>query len=285
VKLDQRQTRAEAENLAGFLPGVLLEARRLAAAAPGVHGRRRAGPGEAFWQFRDHRPEDGARLVDWRRSARGDRLYVREREKEAAQTALFWIDPDAGFDWSSGGAWPTKRRRALAVSLALAILFTRGGERVGMLGGAPPRTGARAIDRLAEELARAKRPTPIAPASRSAVVYASDFYAPIEIWRDRLRVAAATGATGALLMIADPAEEDFPFRGRTLFEEPGGEKRQAVFGRAEAAQAEYAQRLAAHRASLREAAQSHGFIAVLHRTDRSAAPTLSMLVAALGERR
>jgi uncharacterized protein (DUF58 family) len=285
VTTQLRQTRAEAENLAGFLPGVLLEARRLAAAAPGVHGRRRAGPGEAFWQFRDHRAEDGARLVDWRRSARGDRLYVREREKEAAQTALFWIDPDAGFDWSSGGGWPTKRRRALAVCLALAILFTRGGERVGVLGGATPRTGPRAVDRIAEELARARLQRLPPPPSRSVVVYASDFYAPVDEWRDRLRVAAGAGATGALLMIADPAEEDFPFRGRTLFEEPGGQKRQALFGRAEAAQAEYAQRLAAHRAAMREVAAAHGFVAVLHRTDRSAAPTLSMLVAALGERR
>lgn len=277
--------RAEAENLAGFLPGVLMEARRLAAAAPGVHGRRRAGPGEAFWQFRDHRPEDGAKLVDWRRSARGDRLYVREREKEAAQTALFWIDPDAGFDWSSGGGWPTKKRRAMAICLALSILFTRGGERVGALGGSPPRTGARAIDRLADELSRAKFPTPPTPPSRSAVIFASDFYASPDDWRERLRIAAAAGATGALLMIADPAEEDFPFRGRTLFEEPGGGKRQALFGRAEAAQAEYAQRLAAHRAAMRSVAQAHGFIAVLHRTDRSAAPTLSMLVSALGEQR
>lgn len=285
MRPDARQTRAEAENLAGFLPGVLLEARRLAAAAPGVHGRRRAGPGEAFWQFRDHRPEDGAKLVDWRRSARGDRLYVREREKEAAQTALFWIDPDAGFDWSSGGGWPTKKRRALAIGLALAILFTRGGERVGVLGGMPPRTGARAVDRLAEELARNNAPRPPTPANRSAVIYASDFYASPDDWRDRLRVAAAAGATGALLMIADPAEEDFPFRGRTLFEEPGGAKRQALFGRAEAAQVEYAQRLAAHRAAMREVAAAHGFIAVLHRTDRSAAPTLSLLVSALGERR
>lgn len=282
---DSGQLRAEAENLAGFLPGVLLEARKLAAAAPGVHGRRRAGPGEAFWQFRDHRPEDGAKLVDWRRSARGDRLYVREREKEAAQTALFWLDPDAGFDWSSGGSWPTKRRRALTIALALSILFTRGGERVGVLGGTAPRTGARAVDRIAEELARARIAKPPTPASRSAVIYASDFYAGPEAWNDRLRAASAAGATGALLMIADPAEEDFPFQGRTLFEEPGGAQRNALFGRAEAAREEYAQRLAAHRAAMRETAAAHGFIAVLHRTDRSAAPTLSMLVSALGERR
>lgn len=279
-----KQARAEAEALAGFLPGVLLEARRLAAAAPGVHGRRRAGPGEAFWQFRDHRPEDGARLVDWRRSARGERLYVREREKEAAQSAQFWLDPSPGFDWKSDGPWPTKRRRALTLSLAVSILFSRGGERVGALG-APPRAGARAVDRLAIDLDRQRIALPPPPASRSAVIYASDFYAPPDVWRERLRQASATGASGALLMICDPAEEDFPYRGRTQFEEPGGGTLKTVFGRAEAAQSEYAERLAAHRAAIRGAAQAAGFIPVLHRTDRAAGPALGMLIAALEERR
>ncbi len=280
-----KNARVEAESLAGFLPGVLLEARRLAAAAPGVHGRRRAGPGEAFWQFRDHRPEDGAKLVDWRRSARGERLYVREREKEAAQSAFFWLDPSPGFDWKSDGPWPTKRWRALSLSLAIAILFARGGERVGALGVGPPRTGQRAVDRLALDLAGSRIAAPPAPPSRAAVIYASDFYTPTDVWKERLRAAAAAGATGVLLMIADPAEEDFPFRGRTRFEEPGGGSLHALFGRAEAAQEEYNRRLAAHRAAMRSIAQAHGFIAVLHRTDRSAAPALSMMVAALEEQR
>ena len=96
--------RLEALALAGDLPGVLLDAKRLAASAPGLHGRRRSGQGEAFWQYRDHRAEDGARLVDWRRSARGDRYFVREREREAAQTAWFWMDSDAGFNWTSDPA-------------------------------------------------------------------------------------------------------------------------------------------------------------------------------------
>lgn len=280
-----KQARAEAEALAGFLPGVLLEARRLAAAAPGVHGRRRAGPGEAFWQFRDHRPEDGARLVDWRRSARGERLYVREREKEAAQSALFWIDPAPGFAWKSDGPWPTKHRRALTLSLATAILFARGGERVGALGMGPVRSGPRAVDRLAVDLHAQRIAAPSAPPPRTAAIFASDFYAPPDVWRERLRATAAAGTMGALLMICDPAEEDFPYRGRTQFDEPGGGDTHVVFGRAEAAQQEYGQRLAAHRAAIRALAQAAGFIVVLHRTDRSAAPALSALVNALEERR
>src|SRR5215470_4251363 len=184
--------RLEALALAGDLPGLLLDAQRLAAAAPGSHGRRRSGQGEAFWQYRDHRAEDGARLVDWRRSARGDRYFVREREREAAQTAWFWLDPDPGFNWSSDPhARMTKRRRALTLALALSILTTRAGERVGALG-SPPRRGPRAVERLALDLTQ--RPLD-QPPPRSCIVYLSDFYAPVNEWRERLRRAAMAGAT------------------------------------------------------------------------------------------
>jgi uncharacterized protein (DUF58 family) len=276
--------RLEALSLAGDLPGVLLDARKLAAAAPGVHGRRRAGQGEAFWQYRDHRPEDGARLVDWRRSARGERLYVREREREAAQTCWFWLDANAGMDWSASPARPTKRRRALVLCLALATLLVRGGERVAALG-APVRAGARGPERLAHDLTDIDGAPAAAPSARSVAIYASDFYDPIEIWRERLALASHAGATGALLMVADPAEEDFPYQGRTLFTEPGGGGREALIGRAEAAKAAYAERLAAHRHALRAMAGALDFPLLIHRTDQPPAPALSMLSAMVAERR
>jgi uncharacterized protein (DUF58 family) len=272
--------RLEALALAGDLPGVLLDARRLAASAPGFHGRRRAGQGEAFWQYRDHRAEDGARLIDWRRSARGDRYYVREREREAAQTAWFWIDPDRGFNWTSDPGRVTKLRRAQTLALALAILLVRGGERVGVLGGAA-RSGARAPDRLALDLT-APMSDAEAPA-RSCIVFMSDFYAPFEAWRSRLAAAAEAGATGALVMIADPAEEEFPFQGRTLFQAPGGTV-EALVGRAETARTAYAERLDAHRRAIRSLGAELGFPSLLHRTDHAPAPTLAMLIALIAER-
>jgi uncharacterized protein (DUF58 family) len=273
--------RLDALALAGDLPGVLLDARRLAASAPGVHGRRRAGQGEAFWQYRDHRPEDGARLVDWRRSARGDRYFVREREREAAQTAWFWIDADAGFNWTSDPARTTKLRRAQTVALALATLLNRGGERVGVLGLAP-RSGPRAIDRLAQDFLAA--PSEVEPPARACIVFFSDFYAPIETWRARLSAAADAGASGALAMIADPAEEEFPFRGRTLFLEPGGRRSETLLGRAEAVRDVYAERLETHRRAIRTLGGEYGFPALLHRTDHGAAPALAMLIALVSER-
>lgn len=274
------RTRLDAVALAGDLEGVLLDAQRLAASAPGLHGRRRSGQGEAFWQYRDHRAEDGARLVDWRRSARGDRYYVREREREAAQTAWFWIDPSAGFNWSSDPKRITKLRRARTIALAMSLLLTRGGERVGILG-QQARTGQRAADRLAQDFLAPVREAD--PPPRSCIIYLSDFYAPVETWRDRLAAAAAAGATGALVNIADPAEEDFPFRGRTLFLEPGT-RTEALIGRAETAREDYAERLSAHRHAIRELGARLGFPAILHRTDHGAAPTLAMLIALVSER-
>lgn len=274
------RARLEALALAGDLPGVLLDAKRLAASAPGVHGRRRAGQGEAFWQYRDHRPEDGARLVDWRRSARGDRYYVREREREAAQTAWFWLDPEAGFNWSSDTKRPSKLYRARTLALALAILLSRGGEQVGALG-QPPRSGARAPERLAHDFLAPMRDAD-APA-RACLIFMSDFYAPLEMWRDRLSAAAGVGASGALVTIADPAEEDFPFEGRTLFQEPGG-RREALLGRAESVREDYAARLAAHRHAIHEMSARLGFPMLQHRTDHAAAPTLAMLMALVSER-
>lgn len=276
-----REPRHEALALAADLPGVLLDARRLAASAPGVHGRRRAGQGEAFWQYRDHRPEDGARLVDWRRSARGDRYYVREREREAAQTAWFWIDPDPGFDWSSDTRRPTKKRRALVLALALSTLLARGGERVGVVGSAA-RSGARAVERLALDLAAGAGGEPSAP-PRGCTILLSDFYAPIETWRARMTRAADAGATGALVMIADPAEDDFPYQGRTLFQAPG-DRMQALLGRAEAARNAYAERLEAHRREIRALGSRLGFPTLLHRTDHAPAPTLASLIALVAER-
>lgn len=275
--------RLDAEILARTLPATLLDARRLSAAAAGSHGRRRAGQGEAFWQFRDHRPEDGVRAVDWRRSARGDRLYVREREREAAQSLLFWIDPSPGMNWRSSDAFPTKTRRALTICLAAALVVGRAGERVGALGAPLRGAGPGGFERLAEDLSRLAIPEFGTPPRRSALILASDGYADVSVWDRRFASASAAGAKGALLLVADPAEEEFPFEGRTLFSAPGGGETEVLLGRAETVRADYARRLAAHRAALRERAEAHGLSVILHRTDRSAATALGQIVDAVGE--
>ena len=111
------------------MPPLLVAAERVAATvAQGVHGRRRVGQGETFWQFRQYQPGDAASRIDWRESAKSQRLYVRETEWEAAQSVWLWRDASPSMDYSSAGIsavrWPTKGERA-------ELLLRRPGEPAG----------------------------------------------------------------------------------------------------------------------------------------------------------
>ncbi len=140
----------EAHGLAESLPDLVAEAMRISLnVAHGIHGRRRAGPGETFWQFRQYQPNDAATLVDWRRSASSDHLFVREREWEAAHTIWLWPDLSKSMVFKSHLSSVTKRDRALVLVLAAAELLVRGGERVGLLGLTRPNASRNAARRLA----------------------------------------------------------------------------------------------------------------------------------------
>src|ERR1700741_470577 len=111
----------EARTLAETMPRLILEARKIAATViHGLHGRKRAGPGENFWQYRRFLSGEPARRVDWRRSARDDHLYVREHEWEAAHTVWLWPDRSPSMNFKSTLAQGTKLERALVIAFALA---------------------------------------------------------------------------------------------------------------------------------------------------------------------
>ncbi|MBC7802001.1 MAG: DUF58 domain-containing protein, partial [Gemmatimonadaceae bacterium] len=130
------QTARRAEALGARLPPLLVAAQRVASTvAQGVHGRRRVGQGDSFWQYRPFVAGDARSRIDGRASGKSDRAYVRETEWEAAQTVYVWRDASASMVWRSGAAVPEKRERADLLLLALSALLLRGGERVRLLGG------------------------------------------------------------------------------------------------------------------------------------------------------
>src|SRR5215218_895624 len=140
-------------SLSTRMPRLVLEARRVAATlAHGLHGRRRAGTGETFWQFRPFVTGEAAQRIDWRRSGRDDRLYVREREWETAHTIWLWIDRSASMGFASDLAQAPKIERAVVLGLALADCFVEAGERVGMLGLMAPRATRRIAETMAQTL-------------------------------------------------------------------------------------------------------------------------------------
>lgn len=275
-----------AHDLAQRLPSLIITAKEIASSVMhGMHGRRRAGIGETFWQFRPFVGGEPAANVDWRRSARDDRLYVREREWEAAHTIWIWIDRSASMGFVSKLARQSKLDRALVLGLAAADLLIRGGERVGLLGLTRPLAMRNIIDHFAETLmAEAKVPgfrpqelppnAPLVP--RSQLLWISDFLTDSQAIADKIARLAAAGGRGHLLMIADPAEETFPFSGHTEFVDVDSPARLRV-GRAEAFRDDYMLRLAAHREAVRAAAARHGWTLLIHRTDRTASEALLAL--------
>ncbi|MBI3447119.1 MAG: DUF58 domain-containing protein [Magnetospirillum sp.] len=274
----------QAEDLASRLPPLLAAAERLAASvALGAHGRRRTGPGDTFWQYRRAGPGDGAGSIDWRRSGRSDHLFVRETEWAAAQTVWLDLDCSASMDWRSDVALPTKSQRTLLMTLALAALLLRGGERVAPLSGAClPCWGHGALSRLATALVLGGPGEP-APPRDAIIVLAGDFLSPLDRIEARIAALARAGAGGHLLQILDPAEESLPYEGRIRFEGLEGEG-DLLARRAEDLRPSYTNRLAAHRDGIASVARRFGWSFATHRTDHSPAPGLLALSQRLARR-
>jgi uncharacterized protein (DUF58 family) len=278
----------QAEGLAAALPPLLVAAERLASSISlGVHGRRKAGMGESFWQFRRYAPEDPAASVDWRQSAKSQHLFVREREWEAAQSAWFWRDGSATMRFKSQFAEVTKLDRATVLSLALASLLMRGGERIAVLGpGRVAKSGRGALRQMAHELIDLSPddrafPPDAAIGRHAQFVWLSDFLSPLQEIESALRRLSAKEAAGHLVQVIDPAEEDFPFEGRTRFESLAGRDSE-LFGRAESVRESYRVRFRAHSEAVAALARRYGWTYLAHRTDRSAELALIALYAAIG---
>ena len=268
--------RIEAESHGDRLPGLLVEADRVAATViQGVHGRRRTGVGEAFWQFRPYQPGEPASHIDWRQSAKSRHLFVRQQEWEAAESVWFWVDQSASMRFRSIASAGFKHERALLLALALASLLIRGGEQVAVLGSERrPVTGRHALERFARDLLAAPREETSLPHEErlpphARLVLLSDWLQPFdELGRDLARLAARH-ARAVLLQIVDPAEEALPFEGRTLFRglENDGE---ALFGNVRDIRERYRTLFEAHCERLGDTCRRFGWIRLRHRTDRPA---------------
>ncbi len=270
--------RAEAERLARQLPDLRFRAEASEAAHIGSAGRRRAGRGDTFWQYRRYAQEDDAGRIHWRRSAKGHELYVRETELETARTVLFWADSAAGFRWAGPGETHTKAEEAIILMLSMAILLSKDGDRIGVLGGTrKPGFGLRAADRLATDLFGAK-PGPMPPPPRvpATLILASDFYDPVIEWTQRLAPIAARCPEGVLLAVSARIEVEFPFEGRTRLCRPGNAPAQ-LLSRAESYRDEYLERLSAQREALRQMASRMGWGFVAHVTGAPLIETASQL--------
>lgn len=275
--------RLEARTLAANYPALLAEAHRVSAImASGLHGRRKPGQGETFWQYRPYDSSDAASRIDWRRSARSDALYVRDNEWEAANTIYLWQDRTAGMHWQSHKRLPQKSDRASVIVLALAHLLMQGGEQCAILGrDTRSRTGRKGLDRLFEDFIMAEgTPSDFKKEvkAHSKLIIASDFLGSLDEWTADLAQLAARPMRGTLLHIIDPAERNFPYKGRLKLKMPGIETvKSMIVGRAESAQEAYQKRFEKHIADVDALARRLGWNVVRHQTNEPATLALNPL--------
>ncbi|MEM9247503.1 MAG: DUF58 domain-containing protein [Pseudomonadota bacterium] len=286
------QLRTRAEGLASVLPPLLADAEHLASTVMlGAHGRRRAGVGDEFWQYRPHTQSDEARTIDWRRSARSDQHFVREKEWQAAQSVVIWVDGSRSMAFSGDKNRAAKGDRARLLALAMSVLLVRAGERVGLSNlGQPPRGGPVQLVRMAEALTGdlgdedyGMPQTPGLP-QHARALFLSDFMGNMEGVEAALAKAADRGVRGALMQILDPVEETFPFDGRTIFESMGGSLRHETLKAGELKD-RYLQRLSERKDRLEHLARQAGWLYSCHHTAESAQAALLWAYAALEKTR
>jgi uncharacterized protein (DUF58 family) len=188
----------------------------------------RAGLGDEFWQYRPAHAGDSARMIDWRRSARSDAHFVREREWQAAQSVTIWVDPAKSMGFSGAKDRAPKSDRAKLLALALAVCCCAAASGWGLRAwprrapggrswcgwrrgwpGMPRRRGLWRPRNRGHGQPWPRR-VPVGFPGRSGGIEAG------------LARAADRGVKGVLIQVLDPAEEEFPFDGRTIFESMGG---------------------------------------------------------------
>lgn len=270
-----RTFRLQAEKAVSGFPALMIATQK--AAENVLHGeraQRKAGPGEKFWQFREYTETDRPQDIDWRRSARTERVYIRQKERQTPQTVLLWCGGGAGMEFRSSGALQAKAEAAKILTLGLAILITRAGEQAGLLGGERPGRSEAALERIGQALcAPGELPedlpdfyTPAGP-QKSALIQTGDFLDPPEEIEKTFRGISERTQGGFVIQVLDPAEIELPYNGRALFETPGGAHR-TLIDNVVSIRSAYRERMNAHIEALRNLSTQCGWKYFLHRTDQ-----------------
>ncbi|MGB0719094.1 MAG: DUF58 domain-containing protein [Bdellovibrionales bacterium] len=259
--------RQRSEEAIADVPSLRMTAERLAASInSGEHALHKSGGHEKFWQFREYNEIDRPQDIDWRQSAKTDHIFVREKERHIPQSAVIWCNRSQSMDFQSHLAQVSKRQAAQLLSLALAILLTRGDEQIGFLDAMRSGRSDATLDRFAHILFEAGEALPLAQAaSNSHLIFCSDFLEPIEAIEACFARYAARHRRALIVQILDPAEVTLPYSGHVVFD--GGQDMREKVDNVSAIRAAYQARVEAHRKALSDLCADYGWSYVFHRTD------------------
>ena len=191
------------------------------------------GSGMALANLREYIPGDDARAIDWKASARLDRLFVREYEEERSQTYYLILDRSGS---AAFGSSISKDRRILEVAASLIFAAHRQNGRIGLCivtdqveRFIPARPGRSQVIRLVQTLVTHRSTgtgTDLAAAfrflctrvrRRCSVIVLSDFDDP-GFARDLAHLRRRHETTA--IRVTDPAEDCLPDVGPVILEDP-----------------------------------------------------------------
>lgn len=272
--------RRRAEEASAGLPALMAAAEKAATSIfTGDHYQRRVGAGEKFWQFREYAPGDRPQDIDWRQSAKGDRIFVRQKEWQTPQTALIWCQNSPGMGYHSRRSLPSKIQESVTLSLALSMMMMRAGEQVGLLDGSlRPGRAQGTLHMLGDHMLRTRTDDLPHPALQdiprhAAAILIGDILSPSENISHTLDALAARAGSGLVIQVLDPAELSLPFSGRVIFENDSGAERHPIDDVASIGDA-YRERMKSHIAHVRETCRRHNWCWILHSTDTDMRETL-----------
>ena len=278
---------AKARIQSAKLPDLLIEARHIAnTLVSGFHGRRKRGTGDNFWQFRPYVEGEPVSRIDWRRSARDDHIYLRDREWAAAQTVWILPDQSASMHYQSRFSPIAKDSYAMLMALTLCELFVRSGERVAVPGLMAPTSSRNAAEEMALNFTALKEPYEYGHFldinHHSHMIILSDFLDDPEEIRKKFASLTSANVTQHFVEICDPAEERFPYHGRVEFFDP--ETRQHYLaGRSETFHDAYLRLYQARRQSLTDFAKISGSSYHIAPTDKKMSTVILALASMVGQ--
>ncbi|MCB1531600.1 MAG: DUF58 domain-containing protein [Alphaproteobacteria bacterium] len=273
--------RTRAQSAASDIQSLMLTAQKAAdSAMHGERAQRKAGSGEKFWQFREYVQGDRPQDIDWRQSAKTQRIYIRQKEWQSTQNTLLWCSHSPRMDFTSG-SWDSKQGSANIITMALTILIARAHEKVGLLNHAQAGRSEKTLESIANILCGKNSAGTLPSLTRpipkdSAVILVSDFLDEIEEIKTQLATIAEQSDNVVIIQTLDPAELSLPYEGRVVFEGVHESDQETVQNVA-SIRAQYQTKITAHIEALKTLCVNYGWHYLLHKTDEAVSAPIAAL--------
>ncbi|MGN7438155.1 MAG: DUF58 domain-containing protein [Alcanivorax sp.] len=287
--IEKLRDRAEQSVLS--LPALMIKSETLADnIIHGEHARKKSGTGEKFWQYREYDASDRPQDIDWRQSAKGDQVFIKQKEWQITRKVFLWCAGGPSMSFASNETAYSKQECAQILSLSLALLLKKAKEQIGIYGEERTGRSEETMAKITEFLFQRSAIDETLPDTESLsmprhafFIGAGDFLRPIEeIERSFIALSKQT-QSALIIQVLDPTEIDLSYNGRIRFKAPNGDKE--IINHVASVRQAYQERIIEHIETVRNLAESYQWHYVFHRTDNDIEVTLRQIwqILSMGE--